>query len=165
MMTGHSGAELAEKGPPPPPTRPSPGDGQDAAAEGTAPSPAADGRVHAERHHHLRDPRPGAGRPSGGRHERRGGRHLPRQGAQQEVGRRRSVGATAPVPRTARPPPSRPPSPFPSTAVLGPAGASLLRPVSRPGKLKGQNLGGPLPPWAEGSVVMATVRAPWPLRA
>ncbi|VCW85305.1 unnamed protein product [Gulo gulo] len=64
------------------------GDSQDVAAEQAAPSSAANRRVHARRHHHLRAPRPGAGWAAGRRHERRGGRHLSGQGAQREVGNR-----------------------------------------------------------------------------
>ncbi|XP_070337905.1 pyrroline-5-carboxylate reductase 3 isoform X1 [Equus asinus] len=81
-----------------------PGDSQDAAAEGAAPGSAADGRVHAWWHHHLRAPRPGAGRASGSHHECSGGRHLPGPGAQQEVRHRpQSAGPSLPpvAPETA----------------------------------------------------------------
>ncbi|KAJ8377038.1 hypothetical protein SKAU_G00076180 [Synaphobranchus kaupii] len=53
-----------------------------------APGPAALGRLHPWRHHHLWAPRAGEGGSASRHHGRRGGRHREGQGAGQEVRRR-----------------------------------------------------------------------------
>ncbi|XP_045309363.1 pyrroline-5-carboxylate reductase 3 isoform X1 [Leopardus geoffroyi] len=86
------------------------GHSQVVAAEGAAPGSAADRRVHAGRHHHLWAACAGAGRAAGGHHERRGGCHLPGQGAEREVGSG----------HWPWPPPGPPSLPLPGAAALPP---------------------------------------------
>lgn len=109
-----------------PPGPLSPGDSQDVAAERAAPSSAADRRVHAGRHHHLRAPRPGAGWAAGRCHERRGGRHLSGQGAQREVGHRYRLWAAR------QPPPPVPAFPAPSPGLQLPHREGAFRAAPTP---------------------------------
>lgn len=144
------------------PRPPSPGDSQDASAEGAAPGSAADRRVHAGRYHHLRAARAGAGRAAGGCHERGGGRHAPGQG-DEEVRCQRRTQAPAP--------PFLPPWPLPWT--LQPAGC--WRHCLRSGAIEGTGPDhttgcGPLPrPQAPGEwqveLGQESCRVPGPLTA
>lgn len=142
----------------------SPGDSQDAAAKGPAPSSAADRCVHTRGHYHLWAPCPGAGRAAGSHHERGGSRHLPGQGAQQEVGGRHCTG-----PQPSPPPQSLPLWPLPRTMVL----SKLQEPPELPRKSDRTGLEGfagrgyppqgellPPPCGEEGTVVVA-LRKGW----